>query len=92
MSATYYISAIHLERAPDATHYHIGRVKLLDCEGDYSRAQIIVWIYEGNLFYTNADPPALVYIHPCPHCGAWDYLTTHPDGTTVNNLLSLPQY
>jgi uncharacterized protein DUF3892 len=90
--STYYISAVHMERAPDATHDHIGRVKILGAEGDYTRAQIIVWIYEGHEFYTNAVPPALVYVHSCPHCGAWDYITTHPDDTTTNNLLSLPRY
>ena len=90
--ATYYISEIHLERAPNATHDHIARVKLVGQSGDYSRGQIIAWILAGHVFYTNALAPALVYVHPCPFCGAGDYITTHPDSTATNNLLSLPTY
>jgi hypothetical protein len=67
-------------------------VKLLGYAGDYARSQIIASIRNGDVFYTYANPPALVYIHPCPHCYAHDYITTHPDYTSQNNLLDLPQY
>jgi len=78
---TFYISAVHLERAPNATHNHIARVRLLNQQRDYSRREIIYAIKAGDRFYTNATPPALVYVHPCPHCYANDYITTHPDNT-----------
>jgi hypothetical protein len=90
--ATYSITAVHLERAPGATHDHIARVKLLNAEEDYPRSDIIHWIRAGHRFFTYAARPALVYVHACPHCLARDYITTHPDNTTTNNLLDLPKY
>jgi hypothetical protein len=90
--ATYSITEVHLEKAPGATHDHIARVKLLNHTQDYARSAIIKSIYEGNEFYTYANPPARVYVHRCPHCRASDYITTHPDDTTTNNLLDLPKY
>jgi Protein of unknown function (DUF3892) len=90
---TFSITEVHLERAPGATHDHIARVRLLNHpERDYSRAEIIYAIRAGDVFYTYAIPPALVYVHPCPHCLASDYITTHPDSTPTNNLLDLPKY
>ena len=89
---TFSITAVHLERAPGATHDHIARVMLLNQVRDYSRAEIIYAIRAGDQFYTYANPPALVYVHSCPQCYADDYITTHPDNTTKNNLLDLPKY
>jgi Protein of unknown function (DUF3892) len=83
---------VHLERAPGAAHDHIARVKLLSHNNDYPRAAIIAAIRAGDVFYTYANPPARVYVHPCPYCSASDYITTHPDNTTTNNLLNLPHY
>lgn len=90
--ATYSITQVHVEYAPGATHEHIARVKLLGQAGDYSRAQIIKWIYGGDEFYTYATPPARVHVARCPHCFSGDYITTSPDGTKRNNLLDLPRY
>jgi Protein of unknown function (DUF3892) len=90
--ATYSITAVHLERAYGSSHDHIARVKLLNQQGDYARSQIIAWIRAGHVFYTYANPPALVYVHSCPFCAASDYITTHPDSTPKNNLLDLPRY
>ena len=90
--ATYSITAVHLERATGAAHDHIARAKLLNHTRDYARAEIITMIRTGDVFYTHAVPQALVYVHPCPYCGASDYITTHPDSTTTNNLLNLPHY
>jgi hypothetical protein len=90
--ARYVISAVHMVRAPNATHDHIGRVKLLGHTNDYPRASIIQSIREGNEFVTNATPQAHVYVHDCPWCDAHDYITTHPDATATNNLLQLPHY
>lgn len=90
--ATQYITAVHLEKAPGATHDHIARVKLLNQTRDYARAEIIAAIAAGDVFYTHANPPARVYVHKCPWCDARDYITTHPDATPTNNLLELPHY
>jgi hypothetical protein len=90
--ATFSITAVHLERAPGATHDHIARVRLLRHTKDYPRAGIISSIRKGNQFFTYANPPAKVYVHSCPYCYADDYITTHPDSTPRNNLLDLPRY
>jgi hypothetical protein len=90
--ATYSITAVHLERAPGASHDHIARVKLLNHAQDFARSAIIKSIRDGNQFYTYANPPACVYVHSCPVCYADDYITTHPDATPTNNLLDLPRY
>ena len=89
---TFFITAVHLERAPGATHDHIARVRLLNQQRDYSRAEIIYAIRAGDVFYTHATPPARVYVHSCPFCYASDYITTHPDSTPTNNLLDLLKY
>lgn len=89
---TFFITAVHLEQAPGATHPHIARVRISGQARDYARSEIIYAIRAGDRFYTNAQPPAQVYVHPCPFCGASDYITTHPDRTATNNLLRLPKY
>lgn len=89
--ATYVISAVHLVPGPGTRHDHIGSVKLTT--GDVElRSIVIAKIRAGNRYVTNANPPALVYVHPCPYCAASDYITTHPDNTATNNLLHLPKF
>lgn len=90
--ATHSITAIRTERAPGAQHEHIARVKLAGHVQDYPRSSVIVSIRQGEVFYTNARPPARVYVHGCPFCAASDYITTHPDSTPTNNLLQLPRF
>lgn len=90
--AQHSINAVHMEQAPGATHEHIARVKLVGHTQDYARSAIITAIRSGDVFYTAANPPARVYVHRCPYCAASDYITTHPDNTTKNNLLDLPRY
>jgi hypothetical protein len=90
--AQFSITAVHTERAPGAAHEHIASVKLLGHTQDYARSRIIASIKAGDVFYTYANPPALVYVHSCPYCAESDYITTHPDNTTKNNLLDLPRY
>ena len=91
--ATHTITAVHLEPAyAPSTHEHIARVRIAGHTSDYSRAQVIAAIRGGDRFFTNAVPPALVYVHRCPHCAASDYITMHPDATATNNLLHLPRY
>jgi hypothetical protein len=89
---TFFITEVHLERAPGATHDHIARVRIANQTRDYARSEIIYAIRAGDRFLTNAQSPAQVYVHPCPYCSASDYITTHPDATATNNLLHLPKY
>ncbi len=90
--ATHSITAVHLEKAPGATHDHIARVRLRGHVKDYPRSAIIAAIKAGDIFFTDAIPPARVYVHRCPYCAADDYITTHADNTATNNLLKLPKY
>jgi Protein of unknown function (DUF3892) len=93
MGATYYIRAVHLERAPGATHDHIAAVKVVGSERSIPRSDVEYAIrYGGDVFYTNATPPARVIVRNCPFCYAHDYITTEPDYTVANNLLDLPKY
>lgn len=89
--AHYVISAVRLERAPGGTHDHIASVKLTNGVVE-TRTTVIRNITNGDVYVTNATPPARVYIYPCPHCRASDYITTHPDSSTTNNLLHLPRF
>ena len=90
--ATYYISHVRLEPGPGIhPHNHIAAVKLTNGQA-ITRSAVIKAIYAGDRFYTNANPPAAVYVHACPYCRAHDYITTHPDNTTANNLLHLPKF
>jgi alkyl hydroperoxide reductase subunit AhpF len=72
-------------------HEHIEAVQLSN-GATLTRAQVIASIRAGNSFLTAGTPYGSVYVHHCPHCAAGDYITTHPDSTTANNLLHLPRY
>ena len=72
-------------------HEHIELVHLTDGRIE-PRWAVIQNIARGDRYYTAANPPAWVYVHHCPTCLARDYITTHPDRTTTNNLLSLPRF
>jgi tetratricopeptide (TPR) repeat protein len=86
------ISNIRLKTAPWLpAHDHVDLVMLSD-GAVLTRAQVISRIRSGERFSTNAIPPGLVYVHPCPHCKASDYVTTHPDATPTNDLLHLPVF
>jgi hypothetical protein len=91
--ATKYISKVRMVPSGGILpHEHIGYVMLSDGTVE-ARATVIYNItYGRDRYYTNANPPASVYVHPCPFCGASDYITTHPDGTATNNLLHLPKF
>jgi hypothetical protein len=89
---THFIEAVHLvPGASPKAHEHIESVKLTTGEG-VLRSAVISGLRAGDLYFTNASPPAAVYAHVCPFCGASDYITTIPDSTTANNLLSLPRF
>jgi hypothetical protein len=90
--ATYVIKAVHLEpQNYPSRHDHIEKVRLTDKTVEL-RSTVIAKIRAGHRYVTAANPPGLVYVHPCPWCRAHDYITTHPDNTPTNNLLHLPRF
>jgi hypothetical protein len=90
--ATEYISKVRLEPKPfPSRHDHIALVMLRSGTIE-ARSTVIARIRRGDSYYTAASPPASVYVHPCPHCKAHDYITTHRDSTPTNNLLNLPKF
>jgi len=56
-----------------------------------NRETVISKINQGwESFYTSVGGQmATVIVRSCPYCYASDYITTTPDSTTKNNLLSL---
>jgi len=94
--ATYQITKVRTERPLNAAHEHITDVELSNrTDQRFSRQTIVNDLRNpsGDRFYTNAGGVrADVIVMGCPHCGYGDYITTAPDWTTANNLLSLPRF
>lgn len=90
--STFQISAVRTARPPGYTHEHITHVGI--GSGVVLTRQTVIndlRSYSGDRYYTYAAGlRADVIVAGCPHCGAGDYITTEPDSTTANNLLSLP--
>lgn len=90
--AAYTINAVRKEPAAvPVAHQHIAAVRLTN-GSTLTRAQVIAHINAGDTFTTVGDPQGRVYVHACPYCHSGDYITTHPDGTTTNNLDNLPPF
>jgi hypothetical protein len=93
--ATAYITHVRLEDGPGYGYDpHIGAVKLSDGTVE-TRQQVIYYIEQSKwTYYTYRPgyPNAKVVVAGCPKCGAGDYITTEPDWTPENNLLSLPRF
>jgi hypothetical protein len=91
----YAITAVRLEDGPAAGYDpHIGKVQLSDGTIE-TRRQVITFINEYKMTYVTSAPgvpEAKVIVAGCPQCGSGDYITTEPDWTTQNNLLSLPRF
>jgi hypothetical protein len=94
--ATYRITKVRTVHPVGATHEHISEVELSNrVDQRFSRATIIRDLESptGDRYYTEAEGiRADVIAVDCPHCGASDYITTEPDSTTKNNLLSLDRF
>jgi Protein of unknown function (DUF3892) len=92
---TAYIDAVRLVHPLGYTHPHISEVRLLGGVVQ-SRAEVIHNIIYGKVRYVTyppgGAPMADVIVGHCPHCGSGDYITTGPDTTADNNLLSLPRF
>jgi Protein of unknown function (DUF3892) len=86
------ITAVHLEH--HRGHGHIAAVRLGDGTTQ-QRSEVIFNIRIRKQSYRTlapGQPPALVTVGRCPHCGSRDYLTTVPDWSRANNLLNLPKF
>lgn len=94
--ATYQITKVRTERAYGATHEHISMVELSNrVDQRFSRQTIINDLRSpsGDRYYTLAlGERARVIVAGCLYCSFGDYITTEPDWTTANNLLSLPRF
>ena len=94
--ATYEITKVRTARAYGAAHEHISWVELSNrSDQRFSRETIIRDLRNpyGDRYYTYARGTyARVIVAGCPVCAAGDYITTEPDWTTANNLLSLPRF
>ena len=96
MATTWQITKVRTAKPQGAAHEHITEVELNNNPRmRYSRATIIADLRKpyGDRYYTYAGgAKADVIVAGCPYCGFGDYLTTAPDWTTANNLLSLPRF
>jgi hypothetical protein len=92
--ATYQITEVHTEASSVGGHHeHIAKVRCSDGT-TWSRETVIKDIrYGDDSYYTyGGGAYADVTVGSCPCCSYGDYITTEPDYTTENNLLSLPRF
>jgi len=96
MPSTYEITKVRTVRTYGTAHEHISMVELNnDASSRWSREAIIRDLRNpyGDRYYTyGGGQYATVIVAGCPYCTSGDYLTTEPDSTTQNNLLSLPRF
>ncbi len=94
--STFQITAVRVEKTASDPHDHIVRVQINNNpEFELSRTTVVNDLRDpnGDRYYTYAGGEyADVYVAYCPRCSFRDYITTHPDSTTKNNLLSLPRF
>lgn len=94
MASTYEVIEVRTVRPSGAAHEHITHVKLA-FGSVLTRETVIKDLRQpwGDRYFTYAaGTRADVIVAGCPHCGRGDYITTTPDWTTENNLLSLPRF
>ena len=94
--ATFQITAVRTEPGYGSPHSHISHLELNHSAGARIPRSVVVadlrnpW---GDRYYTHGGGVrADVIVRGCPHCAFSEYITTTPDWTTDNNLLSLPRF
>lgn len=88
------ITAVRVEKTAADPHDHIVRVQINN-NFELGRATVVADLRDpnGDRYYTyGGGEYADVYVASCPRCSFRDYITTHPDSTTKNNLLKLPRF
>ncbi len=91
---SYAITHVRTEQPYGHSYPHISHVRLSSGVTE-TREQVIYYIEQLRMSYVTQAPgypPARVVVGDCPECGSGDYITTAPDYTTENNLLSLPRF
>jgi hypothetical protein len=92
--ATFEIVKVRTVRPPGAAHEHITAVQLRG--GGVLRKETVIQDIlspTGDRYFTwGGGVRADVIVRRCPYCTAHDYITTTPDYTTANNLLSLERF
>lgn len=94
MATTFQIDGVRTAKPPGYEHPHITHVRLANSGVILTRATVIADLRSpyGDRYITFAGGVrADVIVAGCPYCGYGDYITTTPDWTTDNNLLSLPR-
>ena len=92
------IIAVRVAKTGSDRHDHITAVKatLSDTSGiELNTSTVVNDLRDpnGDRYYTYAGGErADVYARTCPWCGSREYITTSPDSTRLNNLLSLPRF
>ncbi len=90
--STFEITGVRTEKTDDDPHEHITKVKIGTGDTLLSRSTVVKDLRDpdGDRYYTyGGGKRADVIVVTCPHCTFRDYITTEPDTTTANNLLSL---
>jgi hypothetical protein len=93
--ATFEITGVRTEKTIADPHEHIADVKIGTGLLQLPRATVIRDLRTpgGDRYYTyGGGKRADVIVAGCPRCTFRDYITTTPDTTTANNLLSLPRF
>lgn len=91
--STFQITAIRTEDSSGGTHEHISHVGIGAQRLVLRRETVINDLRNpyGDRYFTEAGgKKADVIVVGCSLCAFSDYITTEPDYTTENNLLSLP--
>jgi hypothetical protein len=92
----YQITKVRTERPAGSAHEHISMVELNNNPGArLLRSTVIAELRNpfGDRYFTYAAGAyAEVIVARCPVCAFRDYITTAPDWTKANNLLSLPRF
>lgn len=92
--STFEVTAVRTQQPTGYAHEHITHVGIGASQYLIRRETVIADLRDpyGHRYYTYAKQTrADVIVAGCPSCGAGDYITTTPDWTTENNLLSLPR-
>jgi hypothetical protein len=96
VATAFQITAVHTVKPSDRSHEHIERVELNNNpRARISRAIVIKDLRDpyGDRYYTyGGGYRADVVVRGCPYCSFGSYITTLPDSTTTNNLLTLPRF
>ena len=92
--ANFEITGVRVEETSSDKHEHITHVRFGSHGGILTRETVVKDLRTpgGDRYHTYADGKrGDVIVAKCPHCSFRDYITTAPDSTTANNLLSLPR-